>query len=132
MKKTLNPLGASAILVLTSGIVFPIIFTVTDKFLRTLLTDINPISIITLSFLWLLLFYFLGIKFTMEYLEREFTLLEPRKLLHISLTGFTLINLFFYASLFSASLLSNVLWGTFYLITIGMFYYLGIKTLDQG
>jgi len=102
----------------------------TDKLLRTLLVDLNPTILMVLSFSWLLLFYFYGIKFSVEYIAREFEIESTKDLFTYSNIGFTLISALFYYSLVSASFVSNIVWGSFYLVTIAFFYYLSNKELN--
>ena len=130
MKQKLSTPALTSILLLSSGVVFPLIFTMTDKLLRLLLLELNPLVLTFLSFAWLLLFYFYGIKFSLEYLTRQFNIEEPKKLFTYSNIGFTAISIIFYASLVSASLLSNMIWGCFYLAIIGFFYYHSSKELS--
>lgn len=130
MKQKLSTPALTSILLISSGVIFPIIFTMTDKLLRTVLVELNPIVLMVLSFAWLLLFYFYGIKFSLEYISRQFTIEEPKKLFTYSNIGFALISLAFYASLISSSLLSNMIWGCFYLSTLGFFYLLSSKELS--
>ena len=131
MKQKLSTPVLTTILLISSGVVFPIIFTMTDKLLRTLLVDLNPLYLMIASFAWLLLFYYYGIKFSLEYIVRQFEIEETNKLFTYSNVGFTLISISFYASLISASILSNMIWGCFYLSTIGFFYFLSSKTLHR-
>jgi len=104
----------------------------TDKLLRTLLVELNPLALMIASFAWLLVFYFYGIKFSLEYLTRQFEIEDRKKLFKYANIGFTFINMAFYASLISSSLLSNMIWGCFYLVTIGFFYFLSSKELLQA
>lgn len=129
MRQILSVPALSTILVLSAGIVFPIIFTVTDRLLRELFSAFHPTLLLLASFSWLLLFYFYGIKFSLEYITRQFEITERDKLFRYSNIGFSIVAVFFYASLVSASLLSNMLWGSFYLLTIGFFYRLSSKEL---
>ena len=131
MKQKLSTPLLTLILLISSGVVFPIIFTMTDKLLRTLLIELNPVLLLATSFSWLLLFYFYGIKFSLEYIQRQFEIEDANKLFTYSNIGFTLISISFYASLISTSMLSNMIWGCFYLSTIGFFYYLSSKILNQ-
>jgi len=130
MKQKLSTPILTLILLLSAGVVFPFIFTMTDKLLRTVFVELNPLVLMGLSFAWLLLFYFYGIKFSLEYISRQFEITEPKKFFTYSNIGFTLISLAFYASLISPSLLSNMIWGCFYLSTIGFFYFLSSKELN--
>ncbi|HIC45113.1 MAG TPA: hypothetical protein EYO73_12795 [Sulfurimonas sp.] len=127
MKQKLSTPVLTSILLISSGVVFPLIFTMTDKLLRTVLVELNPLVLMIASFLWLLIFYFYGIKFSVDYLAREFEIEDKQKLFTYSNIGFTLISLAFYSSLLSVSMLSNIVWGSFYLCTIGFFYYLSSK-----
>jgi len=129
MKKKLSTFASTLILLLSSAVVFPIVFSMTDKLLRTLLIELNPTLLLICSFAWLLLLYFYGIKFSLEYLEREFELEDKAKLFTYSNIGFVVINIAFYLSLLSPSALSNLIWGLFYLTTIGFFYFLSTKVL---
>jgi len=129
LKQKLSTPALSTILVLSAGVVFPILFGVTDKLLRTLFVDFNPIAIMISSFIWLLVFYFFGIKFSIEYVTQQFEIAEKERLFKFSNIAFTAVTLLFYISLVSASWLSNVLWGSFYLITVGFFYWLSAKEL---
>jgi len=131
MKQKLSTPLLTFLLLISSGVVFPIIFTMTDKLLRTLLVELNLMVLLVASFAWLLLFYFYGIKFSLEYIVRQFEIEDRHKLFTYSNIGFALISIFFYASLISTSLLSNMVWGCFYLIIIGFFYFLSSKILDQ-
>lgn len=81
------------------------------------------------SFSWLLILYFFGIKFSLEYINRQFEIADKEKLFKYSNLAFTAVSVLFYTSLVSASLLSNILWGVFYLCTIGLFYSLSSKKL---
>jgi len=127
LKKELSTPALTSILLLSSGVVFPLIFTMTDKLFRTLLVELNPLLLMSFSFAWLLVFYFYGIKFSVEYISSEFEIPQKQKLFTYSNIGYTLISLAFYSSLISASLLSNIIWGCFYLLTIGFFYYHSTK-----
>jgi len=120
---------ASTILVLSSGLVFPIIFTVTDRLLRELFSAFHPTFLLIASFSWLLIFYFYGIKFSLEYVTRQFEISDRDKLFKYSNIGFSAVAVLFYTSLLSGSILSNMLWGSFYLATIGFFYRLSSKKL---
>ena len=130
MKQKLSIPILTSILLISSGVIFPLIFSMTDKLLRTFLVEINSLLLTVLSFTWLLLFYFYGIKFSVEYINREFEVEDGKKLFTYSNIGFTLISLAFYSSLISSSLLSNMIWGSFYLLTIGFFYFLSAKTFN--
>jgi len=129
MKLKLSTPILTSILLISSGVVFPLIFSATDHLLRILLSELDPMLLMVLSFMWLLLFYFYGIKFSLEYIQRQFEINDTNKLFIYSNVGFTLISVLFYTSLISASMLSNIIWGCFYLVTIGFFYYLSTKTL---
>jgi hypothetical protein len=129
VRQTLSIPVLSTILVLSSGVVFPIIFTVTDRLLRELFSAFHPTLLLAASFAWLLFFYFYGIKFSLEYVTRQFEVSDKDKLFKYSNIGFTSVAVLFYASLISPSMLSNVLWGGFYLITIAFFYRLSSKEL---
>ncbi|MDF1881194.1 hypothetical protein JHD50_07740 [Sulfurimonas sp. MAG313] len=131
MKQQLSTPFLTAILLISSGVVFPIIFTMTDKLLRTILIDMNTLVLMVSSFSWLLIFYFYGIKFSLEYITRQFEIEDTQKLFNYSNIGFTLISISFYSSLISSSMLSNFLWGCFYLFVIGFFYYLSSKELSH-
>ena len=131
MRQKLSTPLLTLILLISSGVVFPIIFTMTDKLLRTLLIELNPLVLLIASFSWLLLFYFYGIKFSLEYITRQFEIEDANRLFTYSNVGFALISIAFYASLISASMLSNMIWGIFYLSTIGFFYFLSSKILYQ-
>jgi hypothetical protein len=117
------------ILVLSAGVVFPILFGFTDKLLRILLVDLNAVALMVSSFAWLLIFYFWGIKFSIEYVTQQFEIADRKKLFKFSNMAFTAVTLIFYFSLISASWLSNILWGSFYLVTVGFFYWLSSKAL---
>jgi len=129
VKLQLSLPALTTILVLSAGFVFPIIFSITDKLLRTVFSEFNPTVLMIASFSWLLFFYFFGIKFSLEYITRQFEVSDAKKLFLYSNISFTAISLLFYASLVSASVFSNVLWGVFYLLTIGFFYFLSSKEL---
>ena len=129
MKPKLSLSALTTIIVLSSGIVFPIIFTVTDRLLRELFSALHPTLLLIASFSWLLFFYFYGIKFTLEYITRQFEISDRDSLFTYSNIGFSAVAVVFYASLISASVLSNILWGCFYLVTIGFFYWLSSKEL---
>ncbi|PHR58438.1 MAG: hypothetical protein COA44_03060 [Arcobacter sp.] len=130
MKQKLSTPILTGILLISSAVVFPLIFSMTDKFLRTLLVELNPVLLTVLSFTWLLVFYFYGIKFSVDYISREFEVEDEQRLFNYSNIGFTLISVAFYSSLISASLLSNMIWGCFYLMTIGFFYFLSAKAFS--
>lgn len=119
----------STILVLVSGLVFPVLFSITDRLLRELFSALHPTLLLIASFSWLLLLYFYGIKFSLEYVGRQFEISDRDRLFKYSNIGFTAISVLFYASLLSASVLSNVLWGSFYLAVIVLFYRLSSKEL---
>ena len=127
MKQKLSTPLLTSILLIFSGVVFPLVFSATDHLLRILFSKLDPILLMVFSFSWLLVFYFYGIKFTIEYLSREFEIEDGKKLFTYSNIGFTLISLSFYSSLISSSSLSNIIWGFFYLFTIGFFYFLSAK-----
>lgn len=131
MKKQLSTPGLTFILLLSSGVIFPILFSMTDKLLRTLMADLNPIILLICSFCWLLVMYFYGIKFSLEYIQREFEIANTNALFTYGNVGFMVISAIFYASLISASWLSNSLWGLFYLTTMLFFYILSSKILKQ-
>ncbi len=132
MKPRLSTPVLTAILVFSSGFVFPLIFSITDKLLRELFYGFDPILLTISSFSWLLLFYFYGIKFSLEYINRQFEMSDKDKLFKYSNISFALVSLLFYSSLISTSLLSNMLWGGFYLVSIGFFYTLSSKELNQA
>jgi hypothetical protein len=129
LKQRLSTPVLTSILVLSAGVIFPIIFSLTDKILRTLLVDLDPVILMFSSFAWLLLFHFFGIKFSIEYITRQFELTEKKRLFKLSNISFFVVSLFFYSFLISASWLSNLIWGSFYLTTIGFFYWLSSKEL---
>ncbi len=129
MKLRLSTPASAIILVLFAGIVFPIIFSIIDKLLRSLLIEIEPIVLMFSSFLWLLVFYYYGIKFSVEYIVEQFEVGETERLFNYSNLGFASVAVLFYTSLISAYWLSNILWGSFYLCTIGFFYYLSSQKL---
>jgi hypothetical protein len=129
LKQKLSTPVLTLILLTSSGVIFPVIFTMTDKLLRTLLAELNPLALLVASLSWLLLFYFYGIKFSLEYISRQFEIDDSKKLFTYSNIGFALITLAFYASLISPSFLSNMIWGSFYLVTILFFYFLSSKIL---
>jgi hypothetical protein len=129
VRQKLSVPALSAVLVLSSGVVFPIIFTVTDRLLRELFSAFHPTLLLIASFSWLLLFYFYGIKFSLEYVSRQFEVSDRDKLFKYSNIGFSAVAVLFYASLLSSSILSNILWGSFYLATIGLFYWLSSREL---
>lgn len=131
MKQKLSTPALASILVLSAGFVFPLLFGFTDILLRRLLHEIDPTLLLGLSFSWLLLFYFFGIKFSLEYLTRQFEIGEKERLFTYANVGFAAVSLLFYASLLSASLLSNMIWGCFYLCTIAFFYCLSSKYLKK-
>jgi len=122
VKQKLSVPALSTVLVLSSGVIFPIIFSVTDRLLRELFSAFHPTLLLLASFSWLLIFYFYGIKFSLEYVIRQFEVSDKEKLFKYSNIGFSAVAVLFYTSLISASLLSNMLWGGFYLATIGFFY----------
>ena len=129
MKHALSTPALTAILVLSAGFVFPIIFSITDRLLRELFSAFDPTLLMIASFSWLLVLYFFGIKFSLEYINRQFEIADKDKLFTYSNIVFAAIAVLFYASLVSTSLLSNILWGGFYLCTIGFFYILSSKEL---
>ena len=129
MKLQLSTPALTIILVLFAGIVFPIIFSIIDKLLRSLFIEIEPTILMSFSFSWLLFFYYYGIKFSIEYIVDQFEIDAPDKLFNYSNLSFASIAVLFYMSLISAYWLSNVLWGGFYLATIGFFYYLSSQKL---
>lgn len=131
MKQRLSTPLLTLILLSSSGVIFPIIFTMTDKLLRTLFAQLDPLLLMILSFSWLLLFYFYGIKFSLEYVQRQFEIDDKNKLFTYSNIGFTGVSIAFYASLISSSMLSNMIWGCFYLSTIMFFYFLSSKILQN-
>lgn len=132
MKHRLSTPVLTAILVLSAGFVFPLIFSITDKLLRELFYAFDPTLLTISSFSWLLLFYFYGIKFSLEYINRQFEISDKDRLFKYSNISFALVSLLFYSSLISTSLLSNMLWGGFYLVSIGFFYALSSKELNQA
>lgn len=132
MKPRLSTPVLTAILVFSSGFVFPLIFSITDKLLRELFYGFDPILLTISSFSWLLLFYFYGIKFSLEYINLQFEMSDKVKLFKYSNISFALVSLLFYSSLISTSVLSNILWGGFYLVSIGFFYTLSSKSLNQA
>lgn len=132
MKPRLSTPVLTAILVFSSGFVFPLIFSITDKLLRELFYGFDPILLTISSFSWLLLFYFYGIKFSLEYINLQFEMSDKVKLFKYSNISFALVSLLFYSSLISTSVLSNMLWGGFYLVSIGFFYTLSSKSLNQA
>ena len=129
MKHKLSLPALSTIVVLTSGFVFPLIFTVADRFLRELFSFLDPTLLLAASFAWLLLFYFYGIKFSLEYVTRQFEISDRNRLFRYSNIGFAALALLTYASLFSVSVFSNLLWGSFYLAVIILFYKLSSSIL---
>jgi len=129
VKQKLSIPVLSTVLVLSAGIIFPIIFSITDRLLRELFSAFHPTLLLAASFSWLLIFYFYGIKFSLEYITRQFEVSDKDKLFKYSNIGFSAVAILFYASLISASLLSNMLWGSFYLAAIGIFYWLSSKEL---
>jgi len=131
LKQKLSTPLLAMILLSASAVIFPLIFSMTDKLLRTLLVELNSLVLMIASFAWLLLFYFYGIKFSLEYLTRQFEVEEKEKLFNYSNIGFSAINMVFYGSLISPSLLSNMIWGCFYLVCIGFFYFLSTKAFLQ-
>ncbi len=131
MKYRLSTPVLTAILVFSSGLLFPLIFGLTDRLLRELFSQLDPTLLVIASFSWLLLFYFLGIKFSLEYLCGQFEILEREKLFRYSNIAYTAVTLLFYSSLVSASAFSNLAWGGFYLVTIGVFYLLSGRLLKE-
>jgi len=131
VKQKLSVPVLSTILVLSSGLVFPIIFTVIDQLFRELFSAFHPTLLLFASFSWLLIFYFYGIKFSLEYVTRQFEVSDRDKLFKYSNIGFSVVAVLFYTSLLSASILSNMLWGSFYLAVIGIFYRLSSKELRE-
>lgn len=131
MKYRLSTSALTVILVFSAGFVFPLIFSITDRLLRELFWALEPTVLLIASFSWLLLFYYYGIKFSLEYVTRQFDIEDNKKLFNYSNIAFAAVSFLFYTSLISASLLSNVLWGSFYLITIGFFYLLSSKALSD-
>jgi len=131
VKQKLSVPVLSTILVLSSGLVFPIIFTVIDQLFRELFSAFHPTLLLFASFSWLLIFYFYGIKFSLEYVTRQFEVSDRDKLFKYSNIGFSVVAVLFYTSLLSASILSNMLWGSFYLSVIGIFYRLSSKELRE-
>jgi len=129
VKQKLSVPALSTVIVLSSGVIFPIIFSVTDQLLRELFSAFHPTLLLLASFSWLLIFYFYGIKFSLEYVTRQFEVSDRDRLFKYSNIGFSTIAVLFYISLLSSSLLSNMLWGSFYLTTIGFFYRLSFKEL---
>ena len=129
MKYPLSTPALAIILVIFSGVLFPVIFSVTDKMLRTLFTGLHPTVLTILSFIWLLFFYYYGIKFSIEYIIRQFEISEKEKLFRYSNLGFSAMCMLLYASLVSYSWLSNIIWGSFYLIVIYFFYRLSSAKL---
>ncbi len=129
MKYKVSTPALAIILVIFAGVLFPVIFSMTDRLLRTALSDMNPTLLTAASFTWLLFFYFYGIKFSIEYIIRQFEISENQKLFRYSNIGFTAMSMLFYASLISPSWFSNIVWGSFYFITIGLFYWLSSKAL---
>lgn len=129
MKYRLSTPALAIILVIFAGVLFPVIFSVTDKMLRTLFSALHPTVLTAASFAWLLFFYFYGIKFSIEYIIRQFEISEKEKLFRYSNLGFSAMSMLFYASLVSYSWLSNVIWGSFYLIVIYFFYRLSSNEL---
>ncbi len=129
MKPTLSLPVLTAIIVLSSGVIFPILFSITDRLLRELFSELHPTLLLIASFTWLLILYFYGIKFSLEYVTRQFDISDRDRLFKYSNIGFSAVAVLFYASLLSTSVLSNILWGCFYLITIGLFYWLSSKEL---
>jgi hypothetical protein len=97
VRQTLSIPVLSTILVLSSGVVFPIIFTVTDRLLRELFSAFHPTLLLAASFAWLLFFYFYGIKFSLEYVTRQFEVSDKDKLFKYSNIGFTSVAVLFYA-----------------------------------
>jgi len=130
VKYRLSTSALTVILIFSAGFVFPIIFSITDRLLRGLFSALEPTLLLIASFSWLLVLYYYGIKFSLEYVTRQFEIEDSSKLFTYSNIAFTAVCILFYASLVSTSLLSNMLWGTFYLIVIGFFYYLSSKALS--
>lgn len=130
MKPSLSTPALTLILVILAGIVFPLVFSLFDRLLRSLLVDFNPLLLTSLSFAWLLLFYYLGIKFSLEYITREFELSNTDRLFRYSNILFALVTAGFYATLISSSPLSNLVWGCFFLATMGIFYRLSSDKLS--
>ncbi len=115
------------LLVIFAGVLFPIIFSVTDRLLRTLFSELHPVALTIASFAWLLLFYYFGIKLSVGYVVKEFDVEDKKALFTYSNLGFSAISMLFYISLLSYSWLSNLVWGSFYLITIALFYWISSK-----
>ncbi len=128
-KHTLPTAALVTILVLSAGVVFPLLFAMSDKILRSLLQGLDPTALMIASFAWLLLLYFYGIKFSLEYITRQFVVDDPQALFTYSTIAYAAVTLLLFASLISPSPLSNLLWGAFYLCTLFFFYLQGKKHL---
>jgi len=129
MKYRISTLALTILLVIFAGVLFPVIFSVTDRFLRTLFSGLHPTALTIASFSWLLLFYYFGIKLSIGYIAKEFEVQHKKRLFAYSNLGFSAMSMLFYVSLLSYSWLSNLVWGSFYLITIGLFYWISSKEL---
>ncbi len=129
MKYRLSSAALAIILVIFAGVLFPVVFSVTDKLLRTVLSGMHPAVLTMASFIWLLFFYYYGIKLSLEYIIRQFEISNREKVFKYSNIGFTAMSMLFYASLISFSWVSNIIWGIFYLCTIFFFYRLSSKHL---
>ncbi len=129
MKYRISTLAQTILLVIFAGVLFPIIFSVTDRLLRTIFSELNATLLTVASFSWLLIFYYFGIKLSVGYIVKEFEITQEKRLFAYSNLGFSVMSLLFYVSLLSYSWLSNLVWGSFYLITIGMFYWISSKEL---
>lgn len=130
-KHALPTAALVSILVFSAGVIFPLVFAMSDKILRSFLQGIDPLALKVASFIWLLIFYFYGIKFSIEYITRQFVVDEPQKLFTYSTIAYTGISLTFYATLISSSALSNVIWGSFYLATVFFFYFLAKRAFIE-
>ncbi len=129
MKQEFSSPVLAGILLLFSGIIFPLIFTLIDKLLRSVLITLEPTVLTIFSFSWLLLLYYYGIKVSLTYITDAFIINNKMRLFIYSNVGYTFISGVFYYSLISSFLLSNLLWGLFYLATIVFFYILSTKAL---